>query len=232
MADRRPLFRDHVTGQVTEIDVAFNDTVPSNGEVLIWDETQQAYVPGDPYVQGVFPPGTNVDTANGGSPPQPLNPVLIGARDPNGLLRDLNEDDNGNLLVADAAAEESLATLASTVQNTGSPAEPTLQVFVTNPTSAEIAPIASTALAPGLVPVATSSVQVLAANASRKGCNLTNMSDSTISLAFGGNAAVLFYGIVLGPGGVFWMDLQDFTTESVNAIASGTDGTLAVQEFD
>lgn len=92
--------------------------------------------------------------------------------------------------------------------------------------------ISSTAPVALLVPVSTSSVQVLASNVSRKGCNLTNLSFSTICLSFGGNAAVLFSGVTLGPGGTFWMDSQDFTTDSINAIASDTEGNLAIQEFD
>jgi len=94
------------------------------------------------------------------------------------------------------------------------------------------ATISSTAQAPLLVPVSTSSVSVLASNSSRKGCTITNLSFSTISLAFGGTAAVLFTGLTLGPGGTFWMDSQDFTTAGINAIASDTEGNLAIQEFD
>lgn len=84
----------------------------SAGQIPIFNGT--AWVPGDPYVQGVFPPGTNVNTANGGSPPAPLNPVLIGAEDPNDLLQNLS------------------------VSYFGSPAETALNVYVVNSTSSTV----------------------------------------------------------------------------------------------
>lgn len=78
---------------------------------------------------------------------------------------------------------------------------------------------ASVANAPESICVETTSSVVLAANPLRKGLQLTNLSYVTISVAFGSNAAVLFAGITLAPGGSFWMDSSDFTTAAVNAIA-------------
>jgi hypothetical protein len=91
----------------------------------------------------------------------------------------------------------------------------------------------TTGNAPTIVAIATSSTLVLAANPLRKGLNLVNMSYETISLSFGGSAAVLFSGVNLGPGGTFWMDAADFTTAAVNAISTLTaaGGYLGVQEF-
>jgi hypothetical protein len=85
---------------------------------------------------------------------------------------------------------------------------------------------------PGIVAIGTSSTAVLAANPLRKGLNLVNMSFETISLAFG-NAAVLYSGINLGPGGTFWMDAYDFTTNTINAISTNIaeGGYLGVQEY-
>jgi len=94
-----------------------------------------------------------------------------------------------------------------------------------------VAPISSAGNAPLQIAVPTSSTLVLASNPLRKGCNLTNMSIDTISLAFGSNPAQVYFGLVLGPGGTFWMDLQDFTTAAINAISDGANGFLAVQEF-
>ncbi len=86
--------------------------------------------------------------------------------------------------------------------------------------------------APGIVAIGTSSTAVLAANPLRKGLSLVNMSFETISLAFG-NAAVLYSGINLGPGGTFWMEAYDFTTNTINAISTNVagGGYLGVQEY-
>lgn len=90
-------------------------------------------------------------------------------------------------------------------------------------------PFSSTADAPVDSVVGTSSSTVLAANVLRKGLTLTNISFETISLSFGAFPAVLFSGITLGPGGSYWMDSYEYTTASVNAIATGT-SNLSIQE--
>ena len=65
----------------------------------------------DPLVQGLFAPGANVLTANTGS--TAINPVLIGAANPSNLLKNLNVDASGNLLVTGAT------TIGGTVAVTG-----------------------------------------------------------------------------------------------------------------
>lgn len=52
----------------------------------------------DPFVQGVYPPGTNVTT--GGIAAGPIQPVLVGAQNPSSLLENLHVDSSGNLLIA------------------------------------------------------------------------------------------------------------------------------------
>jgi hypothetical protein len=106
--------------------------------------------------------------------------------------------------------------------------------FVSNAASASSSNNGSTVgNAPIIVAIGTTSTLVLAQNLSRKGLNLVNMSYETISLSFGSNAAVLYSGVNLGPGGTFWMDPADFTTAAVNAISTLTaaGGYLGVQEF-
>lgn len=88
-----------------------------------------------------------------------------------------------------------------------------------------------TAQAPTAASVGVTSAQVVAANTSRKGLVLTNNSTANISIAFGGNAAVSGSGIVLYPGGVFFMDEYMFTTAAVNAVATAAASNLGVQEW-
>ena len=92
---------------------------------------------------------------------------------------------------------------------------------------------ASTGNSPSQVSVDISSTQILASNTSRKGVNVTNMSYATVSLGFGSDDAEVYYGIILGPGGTFWMDGLDFTTAAINAISDGsaTPVYLTVQEW-
>jgi len=86
--------------------------------------------------------------------------------------------------------------------------------------------------APTFATVGTSSAQILAANALRKGVIFTNTSVNNISLAFGANSAVLYSGITLIPYATFAMDSFSFTTEAVNAIASSSSSNLAIQEIE
>lgn len=87
-----------------------------------------------------------------------------------------------------------------------------------------------TANTPTFATVGVTSAQVLAANTSRKGLVLVNNSTANISLAFG-VAAVSGRGIVLYPGGVFFMDEYMFTTAAVTAIATAAASNLGVQEW-
>jgi hypothetical protein len=91
---------------------------------------------------------------------------------------------------------------------------------------------ALTPSAPASASVADSSGEAVAANASRKGLVLINLSNNTISLAFGA-AAEVNKGITLQPQGGSWtMTKETFTTAQVRAIASAGGGsTLAIQEF-
>jgi len=86
--------------------------------------------------------------------------------------------------------------------------------------------------APASTLVASSYDTAVAANLDRLGLVLTNLSNSTIYIAFGANAAVLNRGIVLTPnGGVWTMDEYNFTNERITAIANTANSILAIQEF-
>jgi hypothetical protein len=102
---------------------------------------------------------------------------------------------------------------------------------VSNPVPVKNYPAASVGEAATNVTISTSSATVLAANSLRRGVNICNISFGTVSLAFGA-AAVIYTGVTLGPGGTFWMDDTDFTTQSITAISSQSNTTIAVQEFE
>lgn len=90
-----------------------------------------------------------------------------------------------------------------------------------------------TPLAPTAASVGVTSGSALAANTSRTGLILVNTSSNTISIAFGTNPAVLYSGITLEPnGGTYEMDVDSFTSQAVNAIASGSGSNLAIQEYN
>jgi hypothetical protein len=78
--------------------------------------------------------------------------------------------------------------------------------------------------------VGVTSAQAVASNINRKGLILTNNSTANISLGFG-VAAVSGSGVVLYPGGVFFMDEYMYTTAAVNAIATAAGANLGVQEW-
>ena len=99
-----------------------------------------------------------------------------------------------------------------------------------NPVPVKSYPTSGTGNTPTNVAISTSSIQVLASNALRKGANICNISYGTVSLSFG-SAAVVYTGVTLGPGGTFWMDGTDFTTAAIFAISTQTNTTIAVQEF-
>lgn len=88
----------------------------------------------------------------------------------------------------------------------------------------------STGNAPSSTTVGTSSAQALASNTLRKGLILINTSANTISIGFG-TSAVLYYGITLYPGGCFNMGSEDFTTQSIQAIASAAGSLMSIQEM-
>lgn len=90
---------------------------------------------------------------------------------------------------------------------------------------------ALTPAAPSAVSVGVTTTVVLAADATRKGCYLTNTSTGYISLGFGANA-VLYSGITLNPGGgAFWLDEYNFVTGAINAISSVAASNLGIQVY-
>ena len=90
---------------------------------------------------------------------------------------------------------------------------------------------ALTPAAPAAVSVGVATTVVLAVDATRKGCYLTNTSTGYISLGFGANA-VLYSGITLNPGGgAFWLDEYNFVTGAINAISSVAASNLGVQVY-
>jgi hypothetical protein len=80
--------------------IPITGTLTHAGQIPISQPGNASAVWADPLVQGLFAPGANVLTANTGS--TPINPVLIGAQNPSNLLKNLNVDSSGNLLVAGA----------------------------------------------------------------------------------------------------------------------------------
>lgn len=102
---------------------------------------------------------------------------------------------------------------------------------LTPPAAFAVTKTALTGSAPTTTSVGTSTGAAVAANANRKGLVLTNThATNRISLGMG-NAAVLDSGIVLYPKGVWVMDEYTFTTQAINAIASGVSTGLAIQEL-
>lgn len=89
---------------------------------------------------------------------------------------------------------------------------------------------AQTPASPANASVGVASAQILAANSSRTGLVLVNLSSNIISLGLG-VAAVLNSGITLTPNGTFVMDAFTFVTTSIFAIASGASSSLAIQEL-
>lgn len=87
-----------------------------------------------------------------------------------------------------------------------------------------------TPAAPAAATVGVASAQAVAANASRKGLVLVNVSNNRISFGLGATA-VLDSGITLYPGGVWEMDEYTFDVGAVNAIASAASSPLAIQEW-
>jgi len=86
--------------------------------------------------------------------------------------------------------------------------------------------------APATVAVTTVSTQLLAANANRKGMSILNFSYETMSIAFG-QPALIYAGVVLGPGGSVTTDIVDNCTQAVNAVATNVagGGLASVQEM-
>lgn len=89
-----------------------------------------------------------------------------------------------------------------------------------------------TPLTPANATVTGTSSQVLAANTSRKGLTIVNLSSDNIFLGYGSNAAVLNKGDALTQtGSTYNSGEYDFFTGAVNAISSGTSSLISIQEF-
>lgn len=88
-----------------------------------------------------------------------------------------------------------------------------------------------TAAAPGTANASITSATIVAANASRKGLVIVNLSGKNVSFGFSGQAAVVSRGVTLAPDGIFNMGPTTFTTGAVTAITTGADSALAFQEW-
>ena len=93
------------------------------------------------------------------------------------------------------------------------------------------APRQHTAAAPSSITVTTSSAQAVTVNLTRTGFKCTNLGTVTVFAAYGSNAAILNGGNAIFPGATWWMDDYEFTTQSVNMIASAS-ANVACQEFN
>ena len=91
---------------------------------------------------------------------------------------------------------------------------------------------ALTGLAPGSAVVGITSAEVVAANSSRKGLVLLNLSKRKISFGLEGAAAVIGSGITLLGSGVWTMDKGNFTVGAITAIGENVGLDLAIQEFE
>jgi hypothetical protein len=89
---------------------------------------------------------------------------------------------------------------------------------------------ALTASSPASVSVGIASASAIAANASRKGLVIVNLSEANVSFGIG-VAATLSSGITLTPFGVWTMDDYTFSLAEVFAIASAAASTISVQEY-
>lgn len=91
---------------------------------------------------------------------------------------------------------------------------------------------ALSASSPTTATIGIASVQILPANASRKGLTITNLSTKDIFLGFNGWAAVVNSGVVItASGGTYNMDRFDKTTGVVKAIAQQAGSVLSIQEY-
>ena len=88
-----------------------------------------------------------------------------------------------------------------------------------------------TAAAPASASVGLTSAQVIASNSSRTGLAIVNLSPNVVSLGIAATA-VLNKGISLTQNGVYTMDESLFSTDAINAIASGAGSAISIQEFN
>jgi hypothetical protein len=77
--------------------VVTNLSAPAHaGQLLISQPGNASAVWADPLVQGLYPPGTNVNGV--GSPPAPINPVLMGGAACDGTLTDIATTTDGEII--------------------------------------------------------------------------------------------------------------------------------------
>lgn len=89
---------------------------------------------------------------------------------------------------------------------------------------------ALTALTPTFATVDVTSAEVVAANPLRKGLDLVNTSENTISLGIG-TPAVLNSGITLQPGSTYYMSEYDYFISNIEGISDSAGSNLAIQEY-
>lgn len=93
-----------------------------------------------------------------------------------------------------------------------------------------VSKVALTANAPATASVGVASASALAANASRKGLVIVNVSNAKVCLGIG-SAAVIDNGICLQPDASWSMNEYSFATGAINAIASAAASPISIQEF-
>lgn len=128
-----------------------------------------------------------------------------GKKTSDGTFQPLELDDSGNLKTTGTA------TISGTI-STKTPLTPSA------PTQATVGAVSST---------------IVAANASRKGLELTLLTrDASVSFGFGANPAVLDSGSTLTQyGSSYSMNEYDFHLLAVNAIASQAGVIVGIQEY-
>ena len=91
----------------------------------------------------------------------------------------------------------------------------------------------STGKAPTSYNASGSSTEMLAADTDRTGLWITNISNQTVYVAFGSNAAVVGTGVRIIKNETIQMGSDMLCQEAVNVItAGGSSKTLSIQEWD
>lgn len=93
-----------------------------------------------------------------------------------------------------------------------------------------VSKVALTANSPATASVGVASASALAANASRKGLVIVNVSNAKVCIGIG-SAAVIDNGICLQPDASWSMNEYSFATGAINAIASAAASPISIQEF-
>lgn len=134
-----------------------------------------------------------------------------------------------------SAASLPLPTGAATAANqaTANASLSSIDAKLTAPLTTVVNDVDLTPSSPSGATVSNSlSSTIVAANPSRTGLVITNLSNNRVFLAFGANPAVANNGIALLPGGTWTMDKNTFTTQAVNARANtGGANAVSIQEF-